>query len=247
MPGERYDRELISGIEIPRKAVRTGEVIQLGTLHSQGASLRNGIGIELASASWMIVEAAAALLAGAMAHSVALIAFGADSIIELVAGAALLWRLYVEASGAGMERVERAEKRASWIVGIGLLLLALYIVVASIRSLLAREGPEAAPLGIGITAASSILMPLLAAGKKRIGKSIGSRALESDGSCSMVCAYMSWIVLGGVLLTALLGWWWIDAAAALGLVYFVVHEGWEAIEDARDEGGREKRDKDSTA
>jgi divalent metal cation (Fe/Co/Zn/Cd) transporter len=205
----------------------------MDTMDRKNALLRSGIGIEWVSTSWMIVEAAAALLAGAMARSVALIAYGADSIIELVAGAALLRRLYVEANGAGIERVERAEKRASRIVGIGLLLLALYIVVASIRSLLAREGPEAAPLGIGITAASSILMPLLAAGKKRIGRRIGSRALESDGSCSMVCAYMSWIVLGGVVFTAFLGWWWIDAVAALGLVYFVAREGLEAIRDAR--------------
>jgi divalent metal cation (Fe/Co/Zn/Cd) transporter len=205
----------------------------MDTMDRKNALLRSGIGIEWVSTSWMIVEAAAALLAGAMARSVALIAYGADSIIELVAGAALLRRLYVEANGAGIERVERAEKRASRIVGISLLLLALYIVVASIRSLLAREGPEAAPLGIGITAASSILMPLLAAGKKRIGRRIGSRALESDGSCSMVCAYMSWIVLGGVVFTAFLGWWWIDAVAALGLVYFVAREGLEAIRDAR--------------
>ena len=206
----------------------------MSTIDRRETSLRSGIGIEWASVSWTIVEAAAALLAGAMAHSVALIAYGADSVIELVAGAALLRRLYVEAKGAGVERVERAEKRASWIVGIGLLVLALYIVVSSIGSLVARAGPEAAPLGIGITAASSVLMPLLAARKKRIGRRIGSRALESDGSCSMVCAYMSWIVLGGVVFTAFLGWWWIDAVAALGLVYFVVHEGWEAVEDARD-------------
>jgi divalent metal cation (Fe/Co/Zn/Cd) transporter len=200
------------------------------------ASLRSGIAIEWISAVWMIVEAAVAVLAGVMAHSVALIAFGADSVIELVAGGALLWRLYVEASHADSQRVEKAEHTASWIVGIGLIVLAFYIVIASIRSLLLHEGPATAPLGIAVTAASSILMPLIAAGKKRIGRRIGSRALESDGSCSMVCAYMSWIVLGGVLLTALLGWWWIDAVAALGLVYFVVHEGWEAIEDARKAG-----------
>jgi divalent metal cation (Fe/Co/Zn/Cd) transporter len=188
----------------------------------------------------MIVEAVAAVLAGVMAHSVALIAFGADSVIELVTGGALLWRLYVEANHADIERVERAEKTASWIVGIGLIALAFYIVLASIRSLLLREGPEAAPLGIAVTAVSSILMPIIAGGKKRIGCRIGSRALESDGSCGMICAYMSWIVLGGVLFTALLGWWWIDAAAALGLVYFVVHEGLEAIEDARKAYAREK-------
>jgi divalent metal cation (Fe/Co/Zn/Cd) transporter len=69
--------------------------------------------------------------------------------------------------------------------------------------------------------------PFIASSKKRIAKRIASRALEADGSCSMVCAYMSWIVLVGVIATAFLGWWWIDSVAALGLVYFVVHEGWE--------------------
>jgi len=181
----------------------------------------------------MVIEATAALLAGVMAHSVSLVAFGSDSVIELVSGGALLWRLYIEASRAASARVEKAEHTASWIVGIGLIALALYIAAASIRALLLREGPETSPLGIAVTAVSSVLMPLVAAVKKRIGRRIGSRALESDGSCSMVCAYMSWIVLGGVLLTALLRWWWIDAAASLGLIYFVAHEGWEAIEDAR--------------
>jgi divalent metal cation (Fe/Co/Zn/Cd) transporter len=172
------------------------------------------------------------MVSGIMAHSVALIAFGADSVIELVAGSALLWRLYVETNYAETKRVQKAEKTASWIVGIGLLLVALYIIIASLRSLIIHEGPEMAPLGIAITAVSSILMPFIAARKRIIGLCIGSRALEADGSCSMVCAYMSWIVLCGVLLTAFLGWWWIDALAALALVYYVVHEGWESIENA---------------
>jgi divalent metal cation (Fe/Co/Zn/Cd) transporter len=214
----------------------------MDTIDGRGASVRSGIGIEWISTGWTIIEAAAALLAGVMAHSVALIAFGADSIIELVSGCALLWRLYVEASHADYKRVEKAEHTASWIVGIGLIVLAFYIVVASVRSLLLHEGPDTAPLGIAVTTASSILMPLIAAGKKRIGRRIGSRALESDGSCSMVCAFMSWIVLGGVLLTALLGWWWIDAVAAFGLVYFVVHEGLEAIENARNADSRKPAD-----
>jgi divalent metal cation (Fe/Co/Zn/Cd) transporter len=203
-------------------------------MDSHTANIRSGLQIEWIATGWMIVEAAVAIFAGVKAHSVALIAFGSDSIIELVAGGALLWRLYVEANQASVERIENADKTASWIVGIGLLLLAFYIVVAAIRSLILREGPETAPFGIGITIASSILMPFLAAQKKRIGRQIGSRALESDGSCSMVCAYMSWIVLVGVLFTAFFGWWWIDDIAAFGLVYFVVHEGWEAIENARE-------------
>ena len=190
------------------------------SIDGRRASIRSGIGIEWISAAWMVIEATVALIAGVMAHSVSLVAFGSDSIIELAAGGVLLWRLYIEASRAGSERVEKAEHTASWVVGMGLILLSFYIAVASVRALLMREGPETAPLGIAVTAASSVLMPIIAAGKKRIGRRIGSRALESDGSCSMICAYMSWIVLGGVLLTALLRWWWIDSVASLGLIYY---------------------------
>ena len=175
-----------------------------------------------------------------MAHSIALIAFGADSVIELVAGGALLFRLYVEANGDDSESVEKAERAASWIVGVALLALAAYIVVSSAVSLFTQAHPEATTLGIGIATASSILMPFLATTKKRIGRRIGSKALVSDGSCSIVCACMSWILLAGVAATSLLGWWWADSVAALGFVWFVVHEGLEAINEARESGSHEE-------
>jgi divalent metal cation (Fe/Co/Zn/Cd) transporter len=181
----------------------------------------------------MVIEAIAAVLAGVLARSVALVAFGADSVIELVAGGALLFRLYVETAGGDSERVERAERAASWIVGIALLALAAYIVISSVAALFTKSRPEANALGIGIAVASSILMPFLAATKKRVGRRIGSKALISDGACSMVCAYMSWILLAGVGATALLGWWWADSVAALGFVWFVTREGLEAVKEAR--------------
>ena len=195
--------------------------------------LRRGIAIEWFAVAWMVVEAIAAVTAGVRAHSTALLAFGIDSVIELVAGVALLWRLYTETHGGDEKHVERAERIASWIVGMALLALAAYILVTSTVKLVTHTGAESTALGISIAAASSVLMPLIAAAKKRVGKRIGSRALEADGSCSWVCAYMSWIVLAGAGITFLIGWWWIDAAAALGLVYFVAHEGWEAVESAR--------------
>ena len=201
----------------------------ISNVEEQRLELQHGIRIEWISVGWMIVEAIVAIGAGVRAHSIALIAFGADSVVELAAGAILLWRLSVEADGASGERLGLVERRAERFVGAALLLLAFYIVVASVRALLLHEGPAAASLGISITAASSILMPILARAKRRIGARIESRALEADGACSMVCAYMSWIVLAGVAATALLGWWWIDSIAALGIVYFVFHEGWEAI------------------
>ncbi len=200
---------------------------------SRGSQLGRGILIEWVSAVWMVIEAVAAVVAGVMAHSVALVAFGADSVIELVAGGALLYRLYVEANEGSSERVEKAERSASWIVGIALLALAAYIAVSSVVSLFMKSRPEANALGIGIAVASSILMPFLAETKKKVGRRIGSKALISDGACSMVCAYMSWILLAGVAATALLGWWWADSVAALGFVWFVTREGLEAVNEAR--------------
>jgi divalent metal cation (Fe/Co/Zn/Cd) transporter len=205
----------------------------MSSSNTHSSQLARGIQIEWLSVAWMVIEALAALFAGILAHSTALIAFGADSVIELVAGGALLFRLYTESNGGDPERVEKAERAASWIVGIALLALAAYIVVFSAVSLLTQSHPEATTLGIGIAVASSILMPLLATTKKRVGRRIGSKALVSDGACSMVCAYMSWILLAGVAATALFGWWWADAVAALGFVWFVIHEGLEAVNDAR--------------
>jgi divalent metal cation (Fe/Co/Zn/Cd) transporter len=205
----------------------------MSTVAERAPALQRGILIEWFSIVWMVLEAAVAIVAGVLAHSVALVAYGADSVIELVAGVAVLSRLYVETRGGDDERVERAEKAASWVVGVALLALALYIVVASIISLISRSRPETSALGIGIAAASSVLMPVLATAKKSVGQSC-SKALVSDGSCSMVCAYMSWILLVGVGATALLGWWWIDTIAALGFVWFVVREGLEAVKEARE-------------
>jgi len=205
----------------------------MSSSYTHSSQLARGIQIEWLSAVWMVIEALTALFAGILAHSIALVAFGADSVIELVAGGALLFRLYVEANGGDSERVEKAERAASWIVGIALLALAAYIVVSSAVSLFTQSHPETTTLGVGIALASSILMPFLATGKKRIGRRIGSKALVSDGSCSMVCAYMSWILLAGVAATSLLGWWWADSVAALGFVWFVVREGLEAVNEAR--------------
>ena len=217
----------------------------MSSSYTHSSQLARGIQIEWLSAVWMVIEALVALFAGILSHSIALIAFGADSVIELVAGGALLFRLYVEANGGDSERVEKAERAASWIVGIALLALAAYIVVSSAVSLLTQAHPEATTLGIGIAVASSILMPLLATGKKRIGRRIGSKALVSDGACSMVCAYMSWILLVGVAATSLLGWWWADSVAALGFVWFVVHEGLEAVNEARESNEHEEETPDS--
>lgn len=196
-------------------------------------NVREGVNIELISIVWMVIEAGVAIGSGIMAHSLSLVAFGADSIIELVAGIVLLWRLMIEVKGASLERVERAEKTASWVVGVALILLAIYIVIAAIHELWTRQGAESSPMGIGLAVVSIVLMIYLSRAKKRIGGDIGSKALKADGSCSIVCAYMAMIVLVGAALTALFGWWWIDSIISFGLTYFVVKEGMEAIQEAR--------------
>ncbi|MCF8567496.1 cation transporter [Alicyclobacillus tolerans] len=196
-------------------------------------SVKRGINIEIATIIWMVIEAAVAIGSGIMAHSLSLVAFGADSIIELVAGGVLLWRLTIEVRGANLTRVKKAEKTSSWVVGIALLVLAVYIIAASIDKLATHQGAQSSYVGMGLAIASGMIMPYLSRAKKRIGSEIGSQALRADGSCSIVCAYMAWTVLVGVVLTALLGWWWIDSIAALALVYFVVKEGWEGVQQAR--------------
>jgi divalent metal cation (Fe/Co/Zn/Cd) transporter len=195
-----------------------------------------GLKVEYLSLAWMFIEAAGSLIAGVMASSVALEAFGLDSIIEIAAGLVLVRRLKVELSGLSRDKVRRYEKASSWVVGVCLLLLAAYVVVSSGVSLYSRKATEPSVLGLVIVGVSSVLMPYLALLKRRIGRSIGSKALEADGFCSMVCAYMSWSVLAGVLATIAFGWWWVDSAAAMGIVYFIVREGLEAIEAARSEG-----------
>lgn len=196
-------------------------------------SLKKGILVEIISIIWMLIEAGVAIASGVIAHSLALVVFGVDSVIELVAGVVLLWRLLTEAQGASIRKVERAEKISSWVVGIALLLLAVYIVGAAIYDLWSRQSSESSPLGIALAVAAGIIMPYLSFAKRKIGTQIGSRALRADGACSIVCAYMAWTLIAGLLLHALFGWWWVDSVAALALVYFVVKEGLEAIEEAR--------------
>lgn len=195
--------------------------------------VKKGITIETVSILWMIIEAAVAIGSGIAAHSLSLVAFGADSIIELVAGGVLLWRLAIEAKGANLEQVQSSERKASWVVGIALLALSLYILIMAADKLWMHKGTGTSDLGIGLAIASGIIMPYLSKVKMSIGARIGSKALKADGACSIVCAYMAWTVLGGVVLTALFGWWWVDSIAALGLIYFTVNEGWEAVQEAQ--------------
>lgn len=195
--------------------------------------VRLGIWIEVAALLWMVIEASIAITTGFTTHSVSLEGFGIDSIIELIAGGVLLWRLLVEQRGGSVEVVERAERRAAWITSFCLFGLALYIIADSAFALFTRTRPEASWWGIGVAIAAAVIMPLLWQGKLRVAKRIGSAALKADAACSVTCAYMAYALLTGLVLNKFLGLWWADSLAALALVYFIVREGREALHEAR--------------
>lgn len=195
--------------------------------------IRQGIWIELVTIVWMVIEASVAISVGFASRSVSLQGFGIDSIVELIAGGILLWRLLVEQRGGSVERIEQAERRASWVTAISLLALAAYIVGDSAWSFFTYTRPEVSWWGTGLAVAAAIIMPLLWQGKLRVAKRIGSSALKADAACSVTCAYMSLTLLAGLLLNRFFGWWWADPLAALGLVYFLVQEGREALHEAR--------------
>ena len=170
---------------------------------------------------WNLLEAAAAIGAGIIAGSIALVGFGFDSVIEVSSGAILLWRLV---SG------EHRERLALKLVGISFLALAVYIAFDAAKSLWLREPPEVSYVGIVIAALSLIVMPLLARAKRRVAENLNSRAMKADSRQTDICAYLSAILLIGLVLNALFGWWWADAAAALIMIPIILKEGVEALQ-----------------
>ncbi len=184
-------------------------------------AIRRGRRLEYLTIAWNSAEAAVALIAGLLAGSIALIGFGLDSVIEVCSGAIVLWRLFADN--------ERSERLALKVVGVSFLALAAYVAFDSIKTLWLREAPERSLPGIVLAAVALIVMPLLARAKRRVAAGIGSRALHADSRQANLCAYLSAILLGGLLLNALLGWWWADPVAGLAMTPIIVNEGREAL------------------
>jgi divalent metal cation (Fe/Co/Zn/Cd) transporter len=203
------------------------------TRTTRAGQVRLGVWIELVALVWMVMEAGVALVVGFATRSVSLQGFGLDSIVELVAGGILLWRLLVEQRGGSTARIETAERRGTFVTAISLFALAIYIVGDSAFAIVSRTQPVASWLGVGLAIAAVIIMPLLWRGKLHVARHIGSAALKADAACSVTCAYMSGVLLVGLLLNRFLGWWWADPLAGLALVYFLVREGHEAFHEAR--------------
>lgn len=173
-----------------------------------------------------IIEAIVSILSGMHADSIALVGFGLDSTIEVSSAVILVWRLTHK--GTEEEGAEK-DKKALFLIGISFFMLAAFVVYQSAGKLIRQEMPDASIVGIIIAALSLAIMPTLGLMKKKIAKQIGSRALEADAMETLICSYLSFALLLGLGLNALLGWWWADPVAGLVMVYFLIKEGKEAI------------------
>ena len=218
--GARITRQLTAGAPAP---AGSGAASAAAT----AAHLRGGRRLEYLTIGWNVIEGVVSVVAGVLAGSTALVGFGVDSAIESTSGAVLLWRLQ-----DGDCHAER-EARALRLVGVSFLLLAAWVAYESAGALWLREAPSASWLGIGIAAVSLVVMPWLAWRKRGVARTLGSRALESDSRQTSLCAYLSAILLAGLLLNATLGWWWADPVAALVMVPIIVNEGVEALRGER--------------
>lgn len=174
----------------------------------------------MATIGWNAIEAVVAISAGAIAGSSALIGFGLDSTVEVSAAAVALWYL------AGID--EERERRALRLIGLSFFALAAYVTFDAGRDLLTDAEAETSAVGIVLAAVSLIVMPLLARAKRSTGERLGSRALIAESSQSKLCAYLSAILLAGLVLRATAGWTWADPIAALGIALLAAREGREA-------------------
>lgn len=184
--------------------------------------VNRGRKLEYFTIGWNSLEAVVALVSGLVAGSVALVGFGLDSCIEVTSGVALLWRLHHDRNAASRERAERLTLR---IVGSCFLLLSAYVAYDSLDSLIVGKAPERSLPGIILAGVALIAMPLLSRAKRKISIAIESAAMAADARQTDFCAYLSAILLAGLLLNAIFGLWWADPVAGLIMVPIIAKEG----------------------
>jgi divalent metal cation (Fe/Co/Zn/Cd) transporter len=195
----------------------TGELVAARHL-----TVRRGILLSYATIGYNSLEAIGSLVAGLLSGSVALVGFGIDSVIEVIASVAAQWRFRTDAD---LSRRAGSELLTLRIVGWCFVALAAYVTVDGIKSLGLAEEPDRSWFGLIVLALSAIVMPALAWAKRRVALRMQSTALEAEAKQTSLCAYLSVIALGGVALNALLGWWWADPVAALAMVPIIAREG----------------------
>lgn len=174
-----------------------------------------------ASVTYNVIEAIIAITAGLAAGSVALVGFGLDSIVEVSSGLIILWQF-------SHRLPESRERQALRLMAFSFFALAAYVTFESVRALLGDHNPDASPVGIGLAVASLIIMPFLSWAQRRTGKALGSNAVVADSTQTLLCTYLSAVLLVGLLLNATLGWSWADPIAGLIIAAVAIKEGREA-------------------
>lgn len=207
-----------SGLDRPGAPTATGPESDAARRHALGRRAQVLAAIVVA---YNLVEAAVALTAGSIASSTALIGFGLDSLVEVTSGLVILWQFRHEVP-------EEREALALRIIAVAFFALAAYVGVESVRTLVAREVPEHSGLGIGVAVVSVLVMPLLSWAQRRTGRQLGSGSVVADSKQTLLCTYLSVVLLLGLLANSAWGWWWADPVAALVIAAVAVREGLEA-------------------
>lgn len=193
----------------------------------RSALARRGKRLEYFTIVWNSAESVVAIIIGAMAGSISLMAFGIDSAIEVISGSVLLWRMAADADKRGRESRERLALR---VVGVCFIALGIYVAVDAVLGLLRHEAPRHSIPGIVLAVVSLIVMPVLARAKRKVGFKLGSAAMMADSAQTQFCVYLSAIMLAGLILNATFGLWWADPMAALCMVPLIAREGVEALQ-----------------
>lgn len=192
--------------------------------------LSAGLRLEALSIAWMVIEASASLVSGGIAHSLLLIVFGADSLIELISAALVFYELCREAQpGRSEGEIEKLRVRVSKASGYLLYALACYVVLQAIYGLFHHHAAETSLTGIAVAVIAALGMPLLARAKLRVAEQIGNAALRADAVESLTCGYLSWMLLAGLAVNGLAHVWWIDAVASLAITPLLLREAREAL------------------
>ncbi len=184
----------------------------------RAALVRRARSLAWLGVSWHVIEAAIAIAAGIAAGSIALVGFGADSVIEAAAGFVVLWLVARSFS-------PQAERRSQQLIAISFFVLAAYVGVESVRTLIAADHPQVSWVGIGLSLFTLVTMPPLAIAKQRVGEQLGSSAAKSEARQTFICAGLSGALLIGLGANAALGWWWADPIAALVVAGAAAREG----------------------
>ena len=186
--------------------------------------LRSAVRLEWLTVGWNMVEGVIAVAAALAAGSVALLGFGIDSFVETVSGAVILWRIGAERRSTDVARINRVEGIARRGVALSLWLLALYVAADASGALISGERPSSSAVGVALLVVSVAVMKWLANTKRNVALALHSHAMEADAAQTDYCWKLSVVALLGLVANAVLGWWWADPVAALGLAVLIAGE-----------------------